>query len=189
MLKTEMNKKPDPVEAKNPDKNQSGNKNQPSPEQDLLDIFVAQGMKIVMKIAPTIKGTGSIDALGNALFNIVNKIETEGARNGVNFPQWVLIRGTKDILIYLIDTVQVKVTEDQVKSIIGIAVGRYLKNALDTGKMTKEQAMELSRQMQQQADPKQMAQPNPQQVQTPALNAAPNPQMPLQAGGQNEQVR
>jgi hypothetical protein len=178
MLKTEMNKKPDPAETKNSDKNQAGDKNQPGPEQDLLDIFVAQGMKIVMKIAPTLKDKGSVDALGNALFNIVNKIETEGTSNGVNFPQWVLIRGARDILIYLIDTVQIKVTEDQVKAIVGIAVGKYLKNALDTGKMTKEQAVELAKQLSQKPIQEMAQGPRTEKPAIPPNN----PQMPMQSG-------
>lgn len=182
MLKTEMNKTPDPVETKYPDtqgKNKLDNKNQPSPEQDVLDIFVAQGMKLVMQIAPTLNGKASVDALGNALYNIVNKVETEGMKNGVAFPQWVLIRGTKDILIFLLNSVRVEVTEISVKAIIGIAVGKYMENALNTGKMTKEQAVEIAKQLSQNPIPA-GGDKNPQAA---GMVAQPdNSQMPMQSG-------
>lgn len=166
MIKTEM--------KKNPDEKTKGKK--PSPDQDLLDIFVAQGMKMVSQMAPQLKGKASIDVLGNALFEVVNKIETEGAKNGIEFPQWILLRGTEDILRFLLEVAQVQVDEKSVKGIIGIAVGRWLKNAIQTGKMTKEQAVELGRQLQEQSKGQQAGSQRPQSTPAPPQQVA--PQMP-----------
>lgn len=182
MLKTEMDKKPLANE-----KSPEGETNE---EQDYLDIFVAQCMKIVKQIAPKLQGKASIDVLGNALFTVVNKVETEGAQKGVNFPLWVIIRGTQDILIFLLDSAQVEVTEESVKAIIGIAVGKYMQNAIDTGKITKEQAGQIAQEMQQQVgkgSPQEGQQapvvPTGQSPVAPQPVAPPNPQMPVPTAG------
>ena len=172
MLKTEMDKK---VNEKAPE----------SEEQDFLDIFIIQGMKIVKQIAPKLQGNASIDVLGNVLFTIVNKVETEGAQKGVNFPMWVLIRGTTDILTFLVETTGVEVTPESVKAIIGIAVGKYIQNGIDTGKFTKEEAGQAAQELQQQMS--KGAKPQEEQVPTteqPPM-AQPTPQMGGQSNGQN----
>ena len=172
MLKTEMDKK---VNEKAPE----------SEEQDFLDIFIIQGMKIVKQIAPKLQGNASIDVLGNALFTIVNKVETEGAQKGVNFPMWVLIRGTTDILTFLVETTGVEVTPESVKAIIGIAVGKYIQNGIDTGKFTKEEAGQAAQELQQQMS--KGAKPQEEQVPTteqPPM-AQPTPQMGGQSNGQS----
>ena len=173
MLKTEMDKK---VNEKAPE----------SEEQDFLDIFIIQGMKIVKQIAPKLQGNASIDVLGNALFTIVNKVETEGAQKGVNFPMWVLIRGTTDILTFLVETTGVEVTPESVKAIIGIAVGKYIQNGIDTGKFTKEEAGQAAQELQQQMSKG----AKPQEEQVPTTEQPPMAQPTPQMGGQsNGQIR
>jgi len=173
MLKTEMDKK---ATEKAPE----------SEEQDFLDIFIIQGMKIVKQIAPKLQGNASIDVLGNVLFTIVNKVETEGAQKGVNFPMWVLIRGTTDILTFLVETTGVEVTPESVKAIIGIAVGKYIQNGIDTGKFTKEEAGQAAQELQQQMSKG----AKPQEEQVPTTEQPPMAQPTPQMGGQsNGQIR
>lgn len=133
---------PKPNETKKPDKAIE----QDNPGQDLYDIFVAQGIKIASEIAPRLEGKASIDTLGNALADTINKIETEGARHGIKFPLEVLLHGSNEILGYMIDVSGVQADEAQIKGMIGVAVGNYVQNAIKTGKMTKEQIVQLAQQ-------------------------------------------
>jgi hypothetical protein len=153
-----------------------------SPDQTLYDIFVAQGIRIAAQIASRLQGKASIDVLGNALYETVNKIESEGSKHGINFPLSVLLHGSNEILGHLIDVSEAQIGEEQIKAIIGIGVGKYLENAIKTGKMTPEQIQDLAKQAQQ-------SMPQ-QQEQTPAMQPQGQPQMPMAApgmgmGGQN----
>lgn len=146
-----------------------------SPLQDLYDIFVSQGIRIAFKIAPQLEGKSSIDILGNALFNIVNKIEVEGAKNGIRFPIEVLLHGSNEILGHLIEATKVKINEQQIKAVVSMAVGRWIENAMKTGKMTKDQLVQLAQQAQQaMPQQKQAQQPSP----APQQGAAPPAQTP-----------
>jgi hypothetical protein len=107
--------------------------------QNLYDIFVAQGVKMVHGLEGKLKGNASIYDLGNALFYIVRAIETEGAENGIRFPLSVLLHGSNEILGHLIDVSQVKITEGQLKAVVGVAVGRYVENVAPAGRMTRGQ--------------------------------------------------
>jgi len=121
----------------------------PQVDQDGYDIFVAQGYKILNTIGEQLKGKASIDQLGSTLFDIVNKIETEGKKNGVEFGLDVILHGSNEILGRMIEIAGVQITEEQIKSVIGIAVGKYVQDAIKTGKMTTEQLQGLAQQAQQ----------------------------------------
>lgn len=143
-------------------KNQQPNSNkepegkQQNPNQDLYDIFVAQGIKLAGPLSEKMKGKASIDTLGNALFEIVKRVENEGVKNGVKFPIEVLLHGSNEILAHLIQWSGVQIDEQQTKAVIGMAVGKYLQDAVKSGKMTAQQVQELGQQAQQ------SAQSNPQ---------------------------
>lgn len=122
---------------------------QSNPNQDDYDIFVAQGIKLVRQAAESIKGDASIETLGSTLFEIVNKVETEGAKNGITFGIDVVLHGSNEILGHLIELSQVKINEEQIKAVIGSAVGKWVDNAVKTGKMTPEQLQEMVQQGQQ----------------------------------------
>ena len=115
-----------------------------APNQDIYDIFVSQGILIVKQIAHTLKGKSSIDSLGNALFNIVSKIETEGEANGIKFPLDIIAHGSNEILGFLLKESGVEVDEQKIRAIIGIAVGEYIEDAMKTGKFTQEQIQEIA---------------------------------------------
>jgi ribosomal protein L12E/L44/L45/RPP1/RPP2 len=128
---------------------QEAEKPKENDDQALFDIFVAQGIKIAGGIANELRGKASVDTLGNALFNIVNKIETEGQTHGIKFPLGVLFNGVGEILRHLVDVSDAKVNEEQVKAIIGIAVGRWLQNNIKTGRMSQQDVIALAEDAQQ----------------------------------------
>ena len=142
-----------PPKQMQPEQPQQQSQQQPSqqPHQELYDIFVAQGIKLAVKVSDQLVGKASVDHLGNALFDIVNKVETEGAKNGVKFGLDVILHGSNEILGHLVELSQVQIDETQIKSVIGIAVGQWVNNAIKTGKMTPEQLQGLSQQAQQSA--------------------------------------
>jgi hypothetical protein len=128
-----------------------------NPDQDLYDIFVSQGIRLAGAAAEKLKGKTSIDLLGNALFEIVNRIETEGEKNGIGFNIAVILHGSNEILGHLIRFSKVQINEEQIKAVIGIATGKYLENAVKTGKMSQEQVQQLARTAQQSAGGRQPA--------------------------------
>jgi len=144
---------------------------QPQPQgqgldQSGYDIFVAQGFKILAGMGAKLKGKASVEQLGNTLFEIVKKIEAEGAKNGVDFGIEVVLHGSNEILSKMIEVAQVDIQEEQIKAVIGVAVGRYIDNAIKTGKMTPEEVQGLAQQAQQSA-PGQGPQPGQEPAQPP----------------------
>jgi hypothetical protein len=115
-------------------------------DQEGYDIFVAQGIKMASQMAPELQqGQGDkVDLLSDAVFNIVNRVEDEGAKNGINFDLAVMLHGSNEIMGYLAKAAGMELNDDQVKQAVGGLVGRYLKNAINTGKMSKEQVIKLA---------------------------------------------
>lgn len=122
-------------------------------QQDLYDIFVAQGIKLASATAQKLQGKASVDLLGNALYEIVTKIEAEGEKNGVKFPPQVMLHGSGEILDHLVKMSQVDITEEQVSAVVGIAVGKYMDRAAKSGKVSQEDLAQLAQQSQQQGAP------------------------------------
>ena len=120
-----------------------------SEQKDLYDIFVAQGIKLASVASDKLQGNSSVDLIGNTLFEIVTKIEAEGEKNGINFGIPVLLHGSSEILSHLIEMSKVDINEEQIKAVVGLAVGKYLTNAMKTGKMSKEQITQMSQEAQQ----------------------------------------
>lgn len=121
-------------------------------QQDLYDIFVSQGIKLASSIGKEMQGKASIELLGNALFEIVKRIESEGQKNGIQFGLDIILHGSNEILGHLINVSKVDITEDQIKAVIGMAAGQWLRNAISTGKMTIDQARNMVQQGQQSMD-------------------------------------
>jgi len=156
-------------------------KNKPNPGQDLYDIFVAQGIKLAATVGPKLVGKASPELIGSALFDIVKKIETEGEKNGVKFDPAVILHGSKEILSHLINISQVDINEEQVKAVVGVAVGKYLNDAVKTGKMTEQEVAQLAQAAQagQGAGPEQgISPPTPTDQPTPGIAAPQGGGMP-----------
>ncbi len=126
--------------------NKTSQPEQANPEQNDYNIFVSQGILQAGPAADKIKGRASVDVIGNILFDIILKIEDEGKKSGVEFSLPVVLNGASEILNHLIEMSDVQVNEEQIKTIIGTAVGRYVQDAMKTGKWTPEQAQEMAQQ-------------------------------------------
>jgi len=89
--------------------------------QHLYDIFVSQGILLAAPAAEGLKesqGADPISALGDALYEIVHTVETEGAKNGVNFDLPILANGVQEILQVLLDMSGMQVDETDRKSVV-----------------------------------------------------------------------
>jgi hypothetical protein len=86
------------------------------------------------------------------MFEIVSRVESEGNKNGVIFDLAVMLHGAQEILTTLLEMSGIELQEDQVKETVGYMVGMYLDNAIETGKMTKEEVVQLSEQAKQQGE-------------------------------------
>jgi hypothetical protein len=130
--------------------------------QEDYDIFVSQGIKLAAIASDKIKGKASIDTLGNVLADIVSKVEDQGAKHGIKFGLPILINGTTEILTQLLSMTGVDVKEEHVKAITAIAVGRYMDQAVKSGKISQSDLQQLAQQQEQGQD-----QPPQQQMPVP----------------------
>ena len=119
-----------------------------SPEQTDYDIFVSQGIMLAGPAADKLQGKTSVDLLGNTLFDIVKKVESEGTKNGVSFSLPVILSGSNEILNQLVAMTGVQLNDEQIKATIGTAVGRYVQDAMQTGKWTPQQAQQIAQEAQ-----------------------------------------
>ena len=115
--------------------------------EDLYTIFVSQGIKMAKAMAQSVGQDA--ESISTAMVAIVTRLEDSGKKNGLAFDIKVIFNGAKEILIYLLSVMGVELSEEFVKEIVALMVGKYLKQALESGKMTKAQAEELSRMAQQ----------------------------------------
>lgn len=119
-----------------------------NPEQDNYDIFVSQGIMLAGPAADEMQDKASVDVIGNTLFDIVSKVENEGKKNGVEFSLAIVLNGANEILNHLIEMSGVQINEEQIKAVIGTAVGRYVQDKMKTGAWTPQQAQEMAQQAQ-----------------------------------------
>lgn len=109
-------------------------------QQDLFDIFVAQGLKLAsgMKISP------NPELIADAMIGIIDRVEQDGAKNGINFPLEIIFKGGQEILTGMLLIHDIEPDEAMIQQAVGIVVGKYLEKAMKTGKMTKDQVAELA---------------------------------------------
>jgi hypothetical protein len=119
-------------------------------QQELYDIFVGQGINLAAQFADTLEPDPQL--IGQAMFEIVSRVESEGNKNGVIFDLAVMLHGAQEILTTLLEMSGIELQEDQIKETVGYMVGMYLDNAIETGKMTKEEVIQLSEQAKQQGE-------------------------------------
>ena len=120
-----------------------------NPEQTNYDIFVSQGIMLAGPAADKLQGQASVDLLGNSLFEIVKKVESEGMKNGIEFSLPVILNGSNEVLNHLINMTGTQLNDDQIKTVIGTAVGRYVQDKMQTGAWTPQQAQQIAQQAQQ----------------------------------------
>lgn len=112
-------------------------------EQDLYNIFVSQGVKAVYNLADKIEGKGSIKLIGDTLFQIVDKIETEGAKVGIQFSIPVILNGAGEIFQHLLSVSRAQPSDKQLRAIMGDAIGRWIEKAYRTGKVPPDELAKM----------------------------------------------
>ena len=138
--------------------------------QDLYTIFVSQGIKLAKTMLQRIQKTP--DSIASAILAIVTRLEESGVKNGLAFDLPVVFHGSKEILIYIISQLGIQADEQFVKQTVGIMVGKYLDRAIASGKMSKDDAIQLATQMKSQAG---QMQPQGQQQAPPQGGGIPQP--------------
>lgn len=136
--------------------------------QDLYTIFVSQGVKLAKAMLKKIQPTP--ESIAQAILAIVTRLEQAGEKNGLAFDLPVIFNGSKEILIYIISQLGMEPDENFVKQTVGLMVGKYLNNAITSGKMTKEEAMQLAEEAKSMGT--QQEQPQAQPGATPPQQAA-----------------
>ena len=172
--KPQQQQKPKP-QAQGPD--QKG-KPQGNPRQADYDIFVSQGIKLASAAAQKMQGKASIDSLGNALAEIVTRVEDEGIKHGIKFDFDVMIHGAQEILTHMLGMAKVDANEEHVKAIAGFAVGKYIEGAVKAGKIKPEELQQLA----QMDKGQQQGQPAPQGQEIPG-GVSPSPRQQGLLGG------
>lgn len=131
---------------KEPQKKPQEKENKGSRQQYLYDIFVSQAIKLCGPAAEQLKQAQGADpsvAMGDAIFTIVNKVETEGSKFGFKFDYTILANGLNEILQVLLQLSGLQLDETQIKTAIGHAVGRWMENGVQTGKLTEQEMQNL----------------------------------------------
>jgi hypothetical protein len=81
---------------------------------------------------------------------IVERVESEATQHGRQFALPVMLHGSQNILANLLEMSGVQLDENQVKEAVGHMVGLYLDRAVSSGKMQKEEVVQLAQQAEQQ---------------------------------------
>lgn len=116
--------------------------------QDMHDIFVGQGTKMAHAAAQQLQGVTDPKTIGEVLFGIIDRVETEGTKHGLAFDLTTLLHGSMNVMENLVDIAGIELSEDQQKETVGHLVGMYLENAMQTGKLSKEDVVGLAEQAQ-----------------------------------------
>lgn len=153
---------------------QEGKSSNVTPEQqELYDIFVSQGTMLAAAASDKLKGQGPetpgiVGTVGDAMVDIVNKVEDEGGRRGIQFDAVSMVHGSSEILTNFLNMSGIKLNEDQMKQVIGHMVGRYFQEGIKSGKITKDQLIQTGQQLQQKIQgQKPMQDKQPAAVETP----------------------
>jgi hypothetical protein len=138
-------------------------------QQELYNIFVGFGTKLAAGASDKLKGQtaqspGIVGTIGDAVVDIINKVEDEGAASGVRFDDAIKLHGTQNILANLLSMAKIELNKDQIKQAVGHIVGRYIDEGLKSGKLTKDQVASYGQQLEQQGAPQSPAGPPPGQT-------------------------
>lgn len=171
---------------------QGGKQQQVDPKsQDQFDIFVANGINIIHEQATAdaiinqVKSNPDpIDAIAKATLDVVVRLEESAASNGIQLEDSVKIAGANQLMGEIINLTEVsggnKLADEQKYQAFSLAVSMYLDGAIKSGKMTKEQLVQMGQEAQQTPEGQQIAQ-QMQQGQQPVQQGG--GQQPVMQGG------
>ena len=151
--------------------------------QEQFDIFIANGVNIIheQKTTDAIlnqiqKNPDPVDAIAKATLMVINRLEDSALSNGVKVEDSVKIAGANQLMgeiINLTESAGMKPLVDEQKyQAFSLAVSMYLDRSVKSGKMTKEQLVQMGQEAQQSPEgqeiAQQMQQGRPQQMQQQA---------------------
>jgi len=163
--------------------------------QEQFDMFIANGLSIIHERETTDailnqiqSNPDPIDAIAKATLDIVVRLEDSAAANGMKLEDSTKIAGANQLMGEIINLVEVsggkKLADEQKYQAFSLAVSMYLDGAVKSGKMTKEQLVQMGQEAQQTPEgqkiaaqmqqgqqgqpPMQQGQPQGQPVQQPA---------------------
>lgn len=118
-------------------------------QQELYDIFVAQGTRLAAEASDAIRagrGQGNMkDMFVDALLSIIDRVKTGGEQNGFKFDDNILVYGGGEILTNLMLMSGIDLDESQIQQITGEAVGRWMQRGIKDGSITPEQLQEMAK--------------------------------------------
>ena len=123
-----------------------------------MEIFIANGVKLIhqekisdMIIAQTAKAGDPIESLSNVLLNIVGKLEQSSEESGKQLSYVAMSVGANSLLGEIINIAEIggmkKLDDQQKYAVYSRAIGKYLDNAVKSGKMTKEELAAMGEDM------------------------------------------
>jgi hypothetical protein len=126
------------------------------PDQKEIDIFVANGIKIVHNpkasdqlISQIVKAAKPVEAIADATIIIVGKLEQSATAAGKKPSLTTLAYGANVIMGEIITSAEAagmpKLNDEQKYMAFSLAVGKYLEDAVKTGKMTEEEVIQLGK--------------------------------------------
>jgi len=150
--------------------------NQVDPKiQEECDIFVTNGIQIIHdekvsdNLIRQIKGNKDpIEAIAQATLSVVGRLEESAAQNGMKISDAAKIHGSNQLMGEVISVAEAAgmqpLNEEQRYQAFSLAVSKYIDKAVKSGKMTKEQLMQMSQEAQQSPEGQKIAQQmNPSQ--------------------------
>lgn len=127
--------------------------------QEEFDMFVSNGMQILYdeKVAQTVvnnimNSQDPITAIAQETLNIVDRLETNSAENGVQISDGAKVQGANHIMGEIMslaeDAGSPKLSEEQRKQCWDMAIAKYLDDGVKSGKISQEQLMSQAEQIQ-----------------------------------------
>lgn len=159
--------------------------------QERVDMFMANGLNLIhnKKISDSLvniiknaknekREPDPIQGIAEATLNVIDRLESSAGERGVTLPPEYIAEAGNALMGEIIQVAEASglgpFSEQDKYTAFSKAVGLYLTQALKDGKITNEQLQEMSKQIQQTPEGKQiMAQMQPQQQQGPTQQGAP----------------
>lgn len=159
--------------------------------QEELDIFVANGLKLVHdpKVSDTLitsitKAQDPVKAIADATLNVVGRLEQSSQQAGKKLSLTTLAYGANYVMgeiITVAEAAGLEKMDDQTKyHAYSLAVAKYLDTAVKTGKMTKEEVVALGKQAE--------GTPEGKKIMQTAQQTTPEMPTSVPMGGQNAGV-
>ena len=128
--------------------------------QEQVDIFIANGMAIIHNpkvsdsmLSKILKSKNRIEAIAEAVVTIINRLFDSAKESGQSLSNETLVHGSNFLLGELINLAETagmqKLSDEQRTEALQRGVGMFLSDAVQQGRLTKEQLVGMSEQAKQ----------------------------------------